>query len=58
MSAFWEDLAFIFGDKYGLHILGSYAVTIAVIGVLLWAIVSANARARRELQRYDRERQE
>lgn len=57
MSAFWAELAGVFGDKYGLHILGSYAVTLMILGALLWALVAANARARRELDGLDRERE-
>lgn len=53
----WQALAGVFGDRYGLHVIGSYAVTLIVLAALAWWIVATNAQARRELDGLDRERQ-
>ena len=43
-------------EQYAEHVLISYGVTALVLGWLIWATVSANAKARRELDDADRER--
>ncbi|MEM1300574.1 MAG: heme exporter protein CcmD [Pseudomonadota bacterium] len=44
------------GDKYTFHILVSYGSALILLGGLIWASVAANARARRELEKADKER--
>ena len=44
------------GAQYAEHVLLSFGSTALILGALIWATVAANARARRELDRADRER--
>ena len=45
-------------DQYAFHVLVSYGSAVAILGALIWATVSANAKARRELDSLDRERKQ
>lgn len=44
------------GDQYAFHILVSYGSAVVLLGALIWASVAANARARRELEKADKDR--
>ena len=44
-------------ERYAEHVLISYGVTALVLGWLIWATIAANAKARRELDEIDRERE-
>ena len=46
------------GAQYAEHVLISYGSTALILGVLIWGTVSANSRARRELDQVDRERKQ
>lgn len=39
-----------FADKYALYVISAYLGSIAILGWLVWSSLSANARARRELE--------
>lgn len=49
-------MADIFPDlgKYAVHVLGSYAVTLVILGLLTAVALIANARARAELEELER----
>ncbi len=44
------------GDPYAVYVIGAYAATAAILGWLVWSTLRANARARAELDRMERER--
>ncbi|MEM6623963.1 MAG: heme exporter protein CcmD [Pseudomonadota bacterium] len=58
MSAadWYLTLTGVFGDKYGVHVVACYVITLLGLGLLALIVVSANARARRELETLDQER--
>ncbi|MEL6478202.1 MAG: heme exporter protein CcmD [Pseudomonadota bacterium] len=39
-----------FEDPYALYVIAAYGATALILGLLLWATLSANARARRALE--------
>ena len=43
-------------DKYAVYVLVAYGATALILGALLWATLAANAKARRELAEFERER--
>ena len=46
----------MFGDPYAVYVIGAYGATAAILGWLMWSTLSAHARAKRELERMERER--
>lgn len=40
--------------KYAATVLWSYGVSVALLAALIWQTVAANARARRDLERQER----
>ena len=43
-------------DKYAVYVLAAYGATFAILGWLLWTTLSANFRARRELEEAEKGR--
>ncbi|MEM1277933.1 MAG: heme exporter protein CcmD [Pseudomonadota bacterium] len=39
----------MFSDPYAVYVIGAYSATALILGVIIWATLSANARTRREL---------
>jgi len=46
----------MFGGEYGVYVAAAYGATALILGGLIWATVSASARARRELDEVERPR--
>ncbi len=46
----------MFGDKYALYVIAAYAATVIILGGMVLATISANARARRDLAKLEEER--
>ena len=44
------------GDKYAVYVLAAYGSTALILGWLVWRSLRANARARQDLARMERER--
>ena len=43
-------------DQYAVYVISSYAATGLILGWLLWVTLSANARARRDLEEAEKDR--
>ena len=43
-------------DPYALYVLSAYGATAMILGWLVWTTLAANARARADLERLERER--
>ena len=43
-------------DQYVVYVLSAYGASFAIIAWMVWSSVRANARAREELERIERER--
>ncbi len=48
----------LFSDKYAIYVISAYLGTIVILGGMIWATLSANQRARRELERLEKERRQ
>jgi len=46
----------LFGDQYAIYVIAAYAATVVILGGVIWASLTANARARRDLARAEEER--
>ena len=45
-----------FFGEYTVYVVSSYAATAAILGWIVWSSLRANARARADLERVERER--
>jgi heme exporter protein CcmD len=44
----------MFGGEYGGYVLAAYGATALILAALIWSTISANLRARRDLDAVDR----
>ncbi|MEM8789982.1 MAG: heme exporter protein CcmD [Pseudomonadota bacterium] len=40
----------MFGDPHAAYVIAAYSATAVILGVIIWATLSANARARKDLE--------
>ena len=46
----------LLSDTYALYVLSAYGASALILGWIVWSSLRANARARAELERIERER--